>query len=401
MKASRLSAGYGRRVVVSSVELELQPGELTVVVGPNASGKTTLLKTLAAILKPVAGAVYLSGEDLSCISSRRRARMVAAVLTGRPDVGGMTVEEVVAMGRYPWTGPAHILGPRDRKAVEEAMEKTAVSHLRERRVSELSDGQFQRVVMARALAQQPQALILDEPTTHLDSRSRLEVFTLLRRLAHVDGLTVVASTHELELAFRFADKLVLVADGDVVVADDPEAMALDRRFLHAFGLDEKLRLSPATLSVEFTSDAEMNQGPSVFVIAGAGTGAPVYRALTKQGYRINTGVLHENDIDYHVASSLGLNVVAEKPFQPIGAETFQRAVNAFDVSDAVVYTCPPIGGLNVRNLELLRKSLGKGLPTYILSTTGATYFEGVETVHSVRMLLEKLPTAQEKKMKTV
>lgn len=388
MKTVKLSVGYGRKPIISNIELELEPGKLTLVVGPNASGKTTFLKTLAGLLKPVLGTVYISNEELSRMNSRQRARRVAALLTGRPDVGNMTVEEVVAMGRYPWTGPFHYLGKRDEQAVEEAMMKTNITHLRERKVSDLSDGQFQRVMIAKALAQEPQLLILDEPTTHLDAKSRLEIITLLRKLAHKENITITASTHEIELALRFADKLILIESQRISVFEDAEELIQDKRFHEAFGFNGCLHLAPTTLSIEFR-EVGQKQGKRVFVIAGAGTGARIYRALLKTGCDISTGVLHQNDVDYHVAVSLGIETVAEKPFAKISDYSFQKAAEKILLSEVVLYTSPPLGETNIRNVELLRYAVENNIPTFALSQVGKS-FEGVETVFSVKELVTKV-----------
>ncbi|GBC69829.1 putative siderophore transport system ATP-binding protein YusV [archaeon HR01] len=391
MKTIRLSVGYGDSPILPRVELELRPGEFTVVIGPNASGKTTLLKTLAGILNPMGGAVVISGSELHRIRPGRRARLVGMVQTGRPDVAGMTVEEVVALGRYPWTGPVHMLSPYDRKIVEDAMKKTAIECLRDREVSELSDGQFQRVMIARALAQQPKTLILDEPTTHLDSRSRIEVFTLLRELARREGLIVIASTHEIELAFRFADRLIAITEKTLLSVDDPEEILTDERFLETFGFNHVLHLSPITLSVEYRG-GEISPGRRVFIIAGSGTGARLYRTLTKVGFRISTGILHENDVDYFVARGLGLEVIPEKAYNPIGDFSYHLAKEALLGSDYVVFTNPPIGEMNVKNLTLLRDAVENDIPVFALDNLKEISVKGVEPVTSTRQLLEKIGT---------
>ncbi len=385
IKAISLSVGYGGVPVVSDVDLELWRGEFVVVIGPNAAGKTTFLKTLAGLVNPVKGAVYLSGEEMRTFGLRQRARNLAAVLTGRPDVSGMLVEEVVGLGRYAWTGPLHMLGPLDKQIVEEAMEKTGVAHLRGRRVSEISDGQLQRVLIARALAQQPRVLILDEPTTHLDTKSRLEIITLLHELAHSENLTVIASTHELELALRFADRLILIADRKAIVADDPAALVNDPRFVKAFGLTDSLTLSQTMLSIAYRPQTNTG-GPRVFVIAGAGTGAAFYRLLLKTGYDIATGVLHENDVDHHVAVNLGLDIVSERPYTRISWEKIRQAEEKMERAVAVVYTSPPLGEQNMGNYMLLEKAVERGLPTYVV---GAIH-NGAETIHTPRELVSKL-----------
>ncbi|MCS7127000.1 MAG: ABC transporter ATP-binding protein [Thaumarchaeota archaeon] len=389
IEARALSVGYGAKVVLGNVELEVRPGELTLLIGPNASGKSTLLKTLAGVLKPVMGAVYVSGSELHGLSPRERAKKVSAVFTGRPNLGAMTVEEVVAMGRYPWTNLAHLLSEEDRRAVEGAMKDVGVLQLRRRKVSELSDGQFQRVMIARALAQSPRCLVLDEPTTHLDVRSRLEVMGLLLRLTRTRGIAAIASTHELELALRFADRIVAILDGSIVVRDDPEDLLREEAFLRGFGLNGELTISPATLSVEFRRGSSQGS-PRVFVIAGAGTGSRVFRALTRRGVRVLTGVLHRNDVDHHVAASMGIEVISEEPFHPISEASYSAALSTALGSDAVVYASPPIGPLNRRNVDLAKELVRAGRRVLVMPGVSSGLVRGAEEVEGVGRLIEEL-----------
>ncbi len=393
MRARDLSAGYGRREVLTGVSLEVEKGKLTLVVGPNASGKSTLLKTLAGILKPLGGVVVVDGRDVNRMRGRERARTIGAVTTSRPQVSEMTVEEVVGMGRYPWTGPFHLLTSRDREAVERAMRVTGVTHLRRRRVSELSDGQLQRVLIARALAQEPDYLILDEPTTHLDAPSRIEVMTLLRDLAKEEGVGVIASTHELELALRFGDKVVLVSSGKVKVYQRPEEAVGDPEFVGAFSVGWSINLSPVTLSVEVLQRPR-DDAPEAFVVSGSGTGPPVFRALLRRGYMVSAGVLHENDIDYHVAVSMGIEVVSERPYFPISEGALRAALERASASDLIVFTYPPIGPLNSGNLRLLEEVLAMGLEVYGIGSSRTYEVPGLRTVGSV----EELPFAGERRI---
>ncbi len=393
MRARDLSAGYGRREVLTGVSLEVEKGKLTLVVGPNASGKSTLLKTLAGILKPLGGVVLVDGREVNRMRGRERARTIGAVTTSRPQVSEMTVEEVVGMGRYPWTGPFHLLTPRDREAVERAMEVTGVVHLRRRRVTELSDGQLQRVLIARALAQEPDYLILDEPTTHLDAPSRIEVMTLLRDLASEEGVGVIASTHELELALRFGDKIVLVSSGTVKVYQRPEDAVGDPEFAGAFSVGRSISLSPVSLSVEVLQRPR-GDAPKAFVVSGSGTGPPVFRALVRGGYEVSAGVLHENDIDYHVAVSMGLEVVSERPYFPISEGALRAALERASASDLIVFTYPPVGPLNSGNLRLLEELLSMGLEVYGVGSSRTYDVPGLRVVGSV----EELPIAGERRI---
>jgi iron complex transport system ATP-binding protein len=393
VRAKGLSVGYGSKEVLSGVSLEVEKGKLTLVVGPNASGKSTLLKTLAGILRPLGGVVTIDGKEVYRMRSRERARSIGAVTTSRPQVSEMTVEEVVGMGRYPWTGPLHLLTARDREVVERAMRVTGVLHLRRRRISELSDGQLQRVLIARALAQEPDYLILDEPTTHLDAPSRIEVMTLLRDLAKGEGVGVIASTHELELALRFGDRIVLVSSGTVRVYSRPEDAVRDPEFVGAFSVGRSISLSPVTLSVEVLQRPR-GDAPKAFVVSGSGTGPPVFRALVRRGYAVSAGVLHENDIDYHVAVSMGIDVVSERPYFPISEAAVREALERASESDVVVFTYPPIGPLNSGNLRLVEEALAMGMKVYGIGSARPYEIPGLRTVNSV----EELPYGSERRI---
>jgi iron complex transport system ATP-binding protein len=206
--------GYRRRrtstTVLAGLDLRAEPGELTALLGPNGAGKSTLLRTVAGLQPPLAGSVRLAGADLAAMSPAARARAVAVVLTERVSPGLLTAHELTALGRYPHTGARGVLRAADEAAVATALASVGAGHLATRPVAELSDGERQRVLIARALAQQPQLLLLDEPTAFLDAPSRVGVTGLLRRLAREHGIVVVASTHDVEIALRVADQVWLL-----------------------------------------------------------------------------------------------------------------------------------------------------------------------------------------------
>ena len=210
-----LAVGYGERSVVEDIALSAEPGKLLCLIGPNGAGKSTLLKTLLRAIPPTGGNITLAGKNLRDYRERELARLTAAVLTGRPEPELMRCGEVVAAGRYPYTGRLGILTETDRRVVRESMEKVGVAPLAELDFSRLSDGQRQRVLLARALCQEPRLLILDEPTSFLDIRHKLEFLGLLRGLVRERGLAVVMSMHELELVRRFADCALCIRDGRV------------------------------------------------------------------------------------------------------------------------------------------------------------------------------------------
>lgn len=230
MKLQDLSIGHGRHMVQQHLTVEAEPGTFVGLIGRNGSGKSTLLYTLAGLLPPLAGDVLLAdGQSLSRLTAADRARQIAIVLTER--VGGeqTTVYDIVAMGRTPYLGWTSSLSATDREAIREAMEIAGVTAMADRYFTCLSDGERQRTLLAKALAQQTPYILLDEPTAHLDLPGRIEVMQLLGDLCHRMGKTIIISTHELELARRTTDRLWLMTpDGGIEAA--PDKAALEKAF---------------------------------------------------------------------------------------------------------------------------------------------------------------------------
>lgn len=205
----QLSVGYkGFPPVVSNINVEIKSGELTCLIGSNGIGKSTLLKTLTGFLPKLSGRLLLDGRDINMLSQRERAKYISIVLTYKSDVQNLSVTEMVGMGRMPYTGFWGKLNISDQTIVAEAIEMVGIEHLKNRMIQTLSDGERQKVMIAKALAQQTPVILLDEPTSFLDFPSKVEMLQLLHRLAKETNKVVFLSTHDLELALRIADRLV-------------------------------------------------------------------------------------------------------------------------------------------------------------------------------------------------
>lgn len=235
--ATGLTVGYvvsGRRIpILTHVAASLRGGEFTALVGPNGAGKTTLLRSLAGLQAPLAGTIEIGGRPLAAHPRRELARRLATVLTDRIGVDHLRVRDLVALGRHPHLGPSRTLRAPDKIIIDDALATVDAAGLADRLFSSLSDGQRQRVLIARALAQQPEVLILDEPTSFLDPAGRISIMLLLRRLARQRGTAVLASTHEVELALRHCDRLWVAAQGDLT-AGTPSELAHDGTIARAF-----------------------------------------------------------------------------------------------------------------------------------------------------------------------
>lgn len=235
----QLAIGYGRHTVSHSLTAQLGCGTLCALLAPNGAGKSTLLRTLAALQPTLGGSIEWNGRPVGSYSPRELARRVSVVLTSRPDADALTATEVVAMGRLPHTSLFVPSTEADRRAVDRAMQLTHTAQFATRPVCSLSDGERQRVFIAKALAQEAGGILLDEPTAFLDFPSKIQALRLLADLAHTEGKTILMSTHDVELALRFAD-VVWVLHSDGVCAGTPQALALSgdiARFCCTDGVD--------------------------------------------------------------------------------------------------------------------------------------------------------------------
>ena len=229
IKLLSLSIGYrvkgGDKVVARGVDVSLRAGELTCLIGANGAGKSTLLKTLAGFQPKLGGSIYIEGREISDYTQKDMARLVSVVLTSRPEAANMTVEEIVSLGRTPYMGFWGTLGADDRRIVAESINQVGISALARRTASTLSDGERQKMMIAKALAQQTPIILLDEPTAFLDYPSKVDTMLLLARLSHDMGKTVFMSTHDLELALQTADTLWLMAGDGKVATGTPRSLA--------------------------------------------------------------------------------------------------------------------------------------------------------------------------------
>lgn len=218
----QLAVGYNGRPVVRNIEVGIEKGQILSLIGPNGSGKSTILKSIAKQIMAIDGATRIGGRDLDGISGKELSRLAAVVLTERPKPELMTCGEVVAVGRYPYTGMLGLLSDEDRKKIDDSLRLVNALELKDRSFSEISDGQLQRIVLARAICQEPEIIILDEPTSFLDIRYAVEILDILRHMATERGVTIILSMHELNYAKRISDLVMCIKDGFVMQVDRPE-----------------------------------------------------------------------------------------------------------------------------------------------------------------------------------
>lgn len=233
LSARGVSVGYEGRLVLEGIDLDLFGGEIVALVGPNGVGKTTLLRTLCGAAAPLSGSVACCGAALAGLDAKSRARKIARVDQDARADWGFSVRETVAMGRFAYRGWFAPAGGRDARIVEDALERTGLGDFGDRPVTELSGGELQRVMVARALAQEPEILLLDEPVSHLDVKHQIAILDLIRSLAD-GGLAVAASLHDLNLAGQYADRIALFAENRMLAVGAPQAILQEELLRRAF-----------------------------------------------------------------------------------------------------------------------------------------------------------------------
>ncbi|MDY4954762.1 MAG: ABC transporter ATP-binding protein [Candidatus Onthomonas sp.] len=352
-----LAVGYGGKALIDDIALTVRPGEILTLIGPNGAGKSTILKTITRQLKPVAGAIWLDGKALSGLPERDLARTMSILMTERVDPERMTCEDVVSAGRYPYTGRLGILSAQDRAQVAAAMELVHVAELRDREFSQISDGQRQRVMLARAICQEPKVLLLDEPTSYLDVRHKLELLAILKELALKQHVAVVMTLHELDLAQKSSDKILCVRQGQIDRYGTPEEIFSDGYIQQLYDITQgSYNESFGCLELQAPSGT-----PQVFVIGGGGQGITTYRQLQRMGVPFAAGVLHENDLDFPVAQALATQVISEQAFEPIGEAAFQQAADLLLQCRKVLCCLSEFGTMNQRNRALVELARSRGL----------------------------------------
>lgn len=246
LEAERVTFRYGANLVLSNVSFSVHPGEFVGIIGPNGSGKSTLLRLLSGTLHPASGLIRLGRRPLRDISRRDVARQIAVVPQETTFTFAFTALEVVLMGRSPHLGRFSLEGPEDVEIARQSMEATDTWHLRARRMDEVSSGEKQRIVVARALAQEAAILLLDEPTTALDIRHQADIYRLLRRLHDEGGLTIMLVSHDLNLSARACERLVLLDDGTLRSDGPPEKVIEAKTLSQVYQTDLQVHTDPLT-----------------------------------------------------------------------------------------------------------------------------------------------------------
>ena len=357
ISAEHMTVGYDGKPLIENIEIGVRRGEILTLIGPNGSGKSTILKSMIKQLKLLAGTVVLDGQDMAGIKERDVAKKLAIVMTDRIRPELMTCWDVAATGRYPYTGRLGILSEEDKRIVDAAIATVQAQDFQDADFSRISDGQRQRILLARAIAQQPEVIVLDEPTSFLDVKHKLELLDILKRMVREQNVAVIVSLHELDLAEKISDRVVCVAHNHIDRCDTPEAVFSGDYIKQLYGI-ERGTFHAAFGSLEM---ARVEGEPKVFVIGGGGSGIPVYRFLQRANVPFAAGILPESDLDHPVAAALAAELYAVPAFSTpteSGAETVKARMLSIGKA---VSTVAAFGETNAANKDLYDAARAAGI----------------------------------------
>ncbi len=357
--------GYGKLKVLRNIDLSVEEGQFLSIIGPNGAGKSTLLKVINNIYENYEGNISIYGKNAKDYKRKELARIISFVPQDTFLDFEFSIEELVFMGRYPFQKRFQNDAKYDYDISYRAMALTNTLEIKDRLITQISGGERQRALIAKALAQDPKIILLDEPTSHLDINHQIEVLELLKELNLKQNLTIISVLHDLNLASRYSDKLVLLKDGQILKSGSVEEVLTASNIENAYNMRAVVELNKFTNSLFVTpiESKKRNKNtslPSIHLIAGGGSGQAIISRLLKEGVDLSVGVLNVGDSDWQLAKSLKVEMVEEKPFSAIKEETSYENLNLMRTKDIVVIAQVPIGHGNLLNLEMALTAINEG-----------------------------------------
>ncbi|HWQ66721.1 MAG TPA: ABC transporter ATP-binding protein [Methanospirillum sp.] len=352
-----LDAGYGENEVLKQIRFLITEHQFIGIIGPNGSGKSTLMQVLARSLSHTTGVVLFRGDELDTLSYREFGRGVGFV----PQESGIpfaySVFDIVMMGRNPHIPRFRQPSPRDHEIVHQALEQTGTLDFADRSITSLSGGEKQRVLIARILAQDPELLLLDEPFAHIDLHHQHELIQLIRDTTK-GRRAVIGVFHDINLAASYCNHLIVLHEGVIRASGAPREILQEPLLREIFQISMVIGENPITGTPHLYVTESIPEGTKdnkhIILISGGGTGAPLISMLAMAGYRLNCGVLSENDADCRVARRYGIEFISEPPFSKISVEHEQMLFEQVSQADWVVVTAMPVGWGNYPNIGILK-----------------------------------------------
>lgn len=371
LEARSLSVRRSERTLLENVDLRIEDGAFLGILGPNGSGKTTLLRALTGAMEPSSGEVLLEGRPLASYDRRALARRLGVVPQTFTLDFRFTVEEVVALGRYPHRSSWGRGATDDDTLVDSALAALSITDLADRPVTELSGGERQRVLIAQTLAQDTPVLLFDEPLNNLDLNHQLEVMQVLARL-NAGGRTVVVVVHDINMAAQYCADLLMLREGRAVARGTPDQLLTPETLLEVFSTRVTVhrqggRPYVTPLSAGQREKALGAAGFRVHVVTGGGAGVDLTQELARVGFSPSLGVVSVFDSDYQAAQTLGLTVISAPPFQPLTADSIREHQELIHDADCVVLAPQVYGEGNLADLDVARVALEAGSTVIVVT----------------------------------
>ncbi|MDR7870599.1 MAG: ABC transporter ATP-binding protein [Tissierellaceae bacterium] len=372
LEVKKLEFGYRDNLVIRDISFSIKAGSFVSIIGPNGSGKSTLLKTLNQIYKPSKGQILLYEKDISSYKKREVAKKIALVPQDTNIDYEFTAEDIVMMGRHPHKNRFEGEDELDYKIINESLKLTNTLDLKDRAINQISGGERQRVFIAKALAQKPSIILLDEPTSNLDINHQMDILNLLKRLNIETGLTVVLVIHDINMACRYSDEIILLHKGKILGNGTPEEVITIENMEDAYDMKVALEKNKYTDTIHLTpieikKKSNNFKYNNIHIVCGGGSGQEIINKLYQEGFELSLGVLNAGDSDWEHGRNLNITMVEEIPFSGISDETHQKNIKLMNKSDIVVISNVPIGTGNLKNLVAAKHALENGKKVYYLA----------------------------------
>ena len=385
LKVEDVTVEIESRKILKDVTLEVERGEIVSLLGPNGSGKSTLLRTIFGILKPLRGVVYFDGRRIEKLEEVSKK---IAYLPQELAEANLTALEVVLLGRTPHLSGLKIPKSEDLEIAKRALEEVGMLEFSERKFSELSGGEKQKIMLARVFAQQPKLMLLDEPTAHLDISAQIEIMEIIRSKVS-SGCSALIAIHDVNLASMFSDKIVMIKNGKVMYAGETEKVLTEKSIKDVYEVDVRIKRVGRAVYV-IPKVRKIDNGRRIHVICGGGSGRDLIYLLAEYGYRVSAGVLNVLDSDWEAIVDVEGDFVEEAPFSPISDEAHRKNLKAVERADVVILTNIPVGKGNFKNLLAAKEAAELGKLVVIEKTSfNARNFFGEEAEKVYRFILEK------------
>jgi len=377
LSVKNLNFSYGKKKILDNVSFNVGKEDFISILGPNGAGKSTLVNLISSVLKEYEGGIEVGGRNLKELNSKDIAKMIAVVPQYTNPGFSFTVAEMVMMGRNPYISRFGMERKEDFYAAGKAMEKAKILPFANRKFSELSGGEKQRVIIAQALAQDSSILLLDEPTSHLDINFQIEFMNLFLNLNRKEKKTIIGIFHDINLAIQNSKKIMLLKEGRIFSFGSVEDIINRESIRSVFGSDVFVGRNPITrnlyVSPVFNPAADwsiagsaVNKYLRVHVIGGGGAASPVINLLHSSGYRVSCGVINTLDTDLDTVRMLGIPYINEAPFSPISVDSQNKNLRFIEYSDAVILPTVEFGPGNFSNLVSVNKAVGLGKKVIII-----------------------------------